>query len=256
MKLKDLLQQLEDVRKKIGVSPYYICGGTPRDKYLGNLKNISDLDITTGDKTAQYLSEEFANVLSKNFNIKRRVMDDGHSTIIIGNLSVDFSSNFITANIDAILKEEGISQPSGLQKEMFSRDFTCNALLLTPDFKNIIDLTKKGLSDLNSRRIRTCLAPEITLTAYRNRVARAIYLACKLDFDIDHSIVDFVRKNPSSFSISTYKSSSEKINNAFTADPDKASHYVTRMGLWELIPITRTTYPYYSKYSKGKRNAT
>ena len=243
------------VRQKIGVSPYYICGGTPRDKYLNNLKNISDLDITTGDKTAQYLSEEFAVFLSEKYNVKRRMMDDGHSTITIGNLSIDFSSNFITPNVDTFLKQQGITNPSGLQKEMFSRDFTCNALLLTPDFKNIIDLTKKGLADLDSRRIRTCLSPEVTLTAYRNRVARAIYLACKLDFDIDHSIIEFVQKNPSSFNISTYKSSSEKLNSAFTTDPDKASHYVTRMGLWELIPITRVTYPYYAKHSKGKRNA-
>ena len=109
------------------------------DKYLKRLDNISDLDITTGDNTVDYLSQEFSSNLLKNYNVTRKTMPDGHSTIFVGNLKVDFSSNFNVQNIDSLLNKIGIVKPTSMQKEMFSRDFTCNSLLLSLDLKNITD---------------------------------------------------------------------------------------------------------------------
>src|SRR5271154_5798378 len=142
MKLRQLLQQMQQVQEKIGASPAFICGGTPRDKFMGRLDNVADIDITTGDKTVDYLSQEFAIQLRKKYNVTRKTMDDGHSTIFIGNLKVDFSSNFIVPNIDQYLKQTGIDNPSNMEREMFSRDFTCNTLLLTIDLKKLLDPTK------------------------------------------------------------------------------------------------------------------
>lgn len=250
MKLKELLQQLQDVQDKIGTSTAYICGGTARDKYIGDLKKISDIDITTGEKDIAYLSEEFAKVLNKKYNIIRKVMEDGHSSIFIGNLKVDFSSNFILPNIDIILNRTGISKSTNMQKELFSRDFTCNSLLLSIDLKNLIDPTNKGFKDIDAKIIKTCLSPEITLISNKNRVIRSIYLASKLDFDIDKSIIDFVIKHPDSIKIGSEKSLIEKLNEAFVYDADKTNYLLTKMNLWSYIPITEKIYPYYMKYVK------
>ena len=224
-----------------------VCGGTPRDKYMGHLENIADLDITTGDKTVEYLSQEFFSKLRKRYNITRKVMEDGHSSIFVGHLKVDFSSNFMVHNIDYILHQMGIREPSNMQREMFSRDFTCNSLLLALDLKRVFDPTKHGLQDIKDRKIKTCLSPEITLTANRNRVVRAIYLACKLNFNVDQAIVDYVSRNPQVAQISTPKSMSEKLDEAFSKDADKASYLITKMNLWNHIPITEKVYPYYAK---------
>ncbi len=247
MKLRELLSKLKEVQEAIGTSNPMICGGTPRDKYMGHLENISDLDITTGDKTVDYLSQEFAIELKKNYNIVRKTMEDGHSTIFIGNLKIDFSSNFNSPNIEKILINKGIKKPTNMQKEMFSRDFTCNSLLLTLDLKHILDPTHQGFKDLKEKKIKTCLSPEITLTSNRNRVIRAIYLAAKLDFDIDSSIINYVRQNPEAIKISTEKSLTEKLNEAFKYDADKASFLISKMNLWNYIPITEAAYPYYIK---------
>ena len=51
MKLRELLDQIKKEQEAVKASVPVICGGTPRDKYIGNLKNIIDIDITTGDKT-------------------------------------------------------------------------------------------------------------------------------------------------------------------------------------------------------------
>jgi hypothetical protein len=250
MKLRELLQEMKAVQEKIGSSKLYLCGGTPRDKYMKRLDNISDLDITTGDKTVQFLAQEFSDLLAKKYNVTRKTHDDGHASIYIGNFKMDFSSNFNVPNIENLLKNRGIAKPTDLQKEMFSRDFTCNALLLSLDLKEVIDPTKQGLKDIKNKVIKTCLDPNITLTTNKNRVVRAIYLASKLDFDIDPSIVNFVIKNPASIKIATAKSMSEKLSNAFKIDGDKAAYYITKMNLWGEIPITENIRPYYFKNVK------
>jgi tRNA nucleotidyltransferase/poly(A) polymerase len=252
MKLRELLQQMKSIQEKIGSSEPYICGGTPRDRYLKHLENISDLDITTGDKTVQYLAQEFGSELSKQYNVTRRSHDDGHSSIYIGSFKIDFSSNFNVTNIDALLAKKGIKNPTEMQKEMFSRDFTCNALLLSLDLKNLLDPTQQGFKDINNRVIKTCLDPEITLTSNKNRVVRAIYLSSKLDFDIDPSIVEFVTAHPQSVKISTDKVMAEKINEAFNRNPERANYYVTKMNLWNYIPITDVVQPYYMKRAYKK----
>jgi len=255
MKLHELLQQMRETQEEIGSSVPYICGGTPRDKYLGRVNDIADLDITTGDKTVDYLSQEFELKLRKKYNVSRRTMPDGHSSIFIGNLKIDFSSNFVVHNIDHYLQQMGINSPTNMQREMFSRDFTCNSLLLSIDLKRLLDPTHQGFKDMKNKIIRTCLAPEVTLTSNRNRVVRAIYLSCKLGFDIDTSIVNYVSKNPQVMKISSEKAMIEKINEAFSRDADRATFWINRMGLWNYIPITERVHPYYMKHLQGTVNA-
>src|ERR1700719_141141 len=100
MKLRELLHEMQSVQEKIQVPPAKICGGTSRDKFMNRLENIADLDITNGTKSIDYLSQEFAIELRKRYNITRKTMPDGHSTIFVGTLKMDFSSNFIVPNIE------------------------------------------------------------------------------------------------------------------------------------------------------------
>jgi poly(A) polymerase len=252
VKLKELLGLLKQTASNIEVAIPFLCGGTPRDKYMGRLENIADLDITNGTSTINYLSQEFAIQLRKHYTITRKTMEDGHSTIFIGDLKMDFSSNFVVPGIEGMLQKIGIAQPTDMQKEMFSRDFTCNALLMDLDLKQITDPTKRGFADIKNKTIRTCLAPEITLTSNRNRVVRAIYLACKLDFNLDPAIVSYVSAHPDVMKISTEKSMSDKLNEAFKRNPDKASTLLSRMKLWNQVPILPSMTNHYQKHLQGK----
>jgi len=241
---------MREVQERIGVAPISICGGTPRDRYLGHLENIEDLDLTNGTAEIDYLSQELYIELRKKYKLNRVIATDGHSSINFGSFKMDFSSNFNAPNIDKLLMDRGIKNPTDIQKEMFSRDFTCNALLLSLDLKQLTDPTCRGFKDIKDRTIRTCLAPEITLTTNKNRVIRSIYLATKLDFDIDPAIIDFVKKNPQSVRISTNKVLVEKVNKAFENDADRASALISKMGIWGYIPITEKVKPYYMNRTK------
>lgn len=247
MKLRELLQQMTATQERIGASTPYICGGTPRDRYLKHIENVADLDFTTGDKTIQYLSQEFGKELAKQYNVVIQNHNDGHSTITLGDFKMDFSSNFNVDGIETILNKLGIQNPTEMQKEMFSRDFTCNSLILAFDLKTIQDPTGRAFKDLDDKKIRTCLNPAITLNSSKNRVVRAIYLSSKLDFDIDESVIQYVQKHPESIQVATAKGMVEKLNQAFEKDPDRAAYNLSKMGVWDKIPIIEPAKPYYEK---------
>lgn len=251
MKLKELLQLAQNIANEKHISSPMICGGAPRDKVLNRLDFVSDLDLTTGDKTINYLAKEMSIVLSKKYNMTAKTMDDGHSSIFIGNLKIDFSSNFNTPNIEQLLLKKGIKNPTSMQKELYSRDFTCNALLMTLDLKKIIDPTNTGLQDIKNKKIVTCLDPSITLTVNKNRVVRAIYLSSKLGFDLDNSIIDWVSKNPNSIKLSSNKALTEKLNKSMEYDSDRTLFLLDKMNLWKHIPINEVLYPHYMKRIKS-----
>lgn len=252
MKLKELLTQIKQIEKNINSSTIYICGGAARDRYMGKLQKISDLDLTTGDKTIDVVSQKLFELLQAKYKVTRKIMADGHSTIFFGNLKIDFSSNYNAPNIENILTSMGIN-PSNMKKETFSRDFTCNALLMDFNLTTLIDPTNKGFKDIKEKRIRTCLSPAITFIDKEKRVFRSVYLACKLGFEVDNSIIDFVKnhKNEMNIGIVNPIFIADKINQAFNYDPEKASKLLTQMDLWNFISINDTIYPYYLRHIKG-----
>ena len=250
MKLREFLNEIDKLHIKWQTSQPFVCGGTPRDNMLGKLKDISDLDITTGDKSIFTLANVTADELGDKYNLDFEIKSDGHSTMTFGNLSVDFSSNFNVPNIEVILKHIGIENPTELQKEMFSRDFTCNSLLCTFDLKNILDPTKRGLKDIKNKVIDTCLDPHITLMAHKNRVIRLVYLSSKLNFDIHPRVIDWVSKNPISVQFATPKSLIEKLTKATEYDLYKTARLLTKMNLWPYIPVIDNLMPYYNKDKK------
>ena len=130
MKLRSLLALITQVQTTSNISPIFITGGIARDKALDKLngthllKNINDIDLTTGDNTIHSLAKNLGIELGKSYSIKTRELDDGHSSIFLGKLKIDCSSNFILPGIEQALKAKGIANPSDIQKECFSRDFT------------------------------------------------------------------------------------------------------------------------------------
>jgi tRNA nucleotidyltransferase/poly(A) polymerase len=249
MKLREFLNEINALHIQWETSTPFVCGGTPRDKFLGKLKEISDLDITTGDKSIFTLANIAADNLGKKYNLTFETKSDGHSTMLFGNLSVDFSSNFNVPNISSILNNMGIENPTELQKEMFSRDFTCNSLLCTFDLKNTLDPTKRGIKDLENKIIDTCLSPHITLMSHKNRVIRLIYLATKLNFDIHPRVLSWVSENPISIQFATPKSLIGKLVKSAEYNKDKTAHLLTKMNLWPYVPVIDELMPYY----KGKK---
>lgn len=251
MKLRDLLNLIQKVGAANGIPNTWIVGGTPRDKMLGLIKpnELNDLDLTTGNKLVHNLATEVGIELKKQYSIKSTTGDDGHASIIFpGNqFKLDFSSNFLVPRIDLHLHELGIKDPSDLQREMFSRDFYCNTLLLTLDLKKIKDPTHQGIKDIKNKIIRTCLDPDTTFRFNTNRIIRVVYLSAKLDFDVDPEIIKFISKNKDMVRLSSDSYLKKNLDKAMKKNPERAVAVINATNLWDVIPMTEELQPYYAK---------
>lgn len=233
MKIKELLAQVEETHVKFNTSKPYICGGVVRDKFMNRLDNISDLDITTGDASVQLLGQEFLNKIKKSYNVTSKIGIDGHMSILFGNFKIDFSSNFILPNVDNIVKK----QLSPIEKESYSRDFTCNSLLSDLSLSDIIDPTQKGILDIKAKKVDTILDPSIVFTNSKNRPLRAIYLAVKLNFDLSDQVFNFLKKYPFIIKESTTSSIKEKLSYCINKDKDRTIYLLNKTDMIKFLPV-------------------
>lgn len=241
MKIIELLSTIAKVAERVGTSTPFVCGGTPRDKILNRAEKIVDLDITTGDESIHFLGRSLGKFIP---NAQYQKMSDNHSQLIVSGLKIDLSSNFLVPGVKNMLQQAGITNPTSMQCELYSRDFTCNALLLTMDLKIIKDPTGLGLIDIKKKIIRTCLPASITLGSQHKRIVRVLYLAAKLGFEVDSEIITWVKNNPQYFADAKPKFIAEKLQKALDADKEKTVKLLDSMGLWKWVPPLSKLIPY------------
>jgi len=244
MQLTDVLQILSESAVRLGTSTPFICGGAPRDKAMGQPSNIEDIDITTGDATIHHLAKDAATKIP---NSSFHQMNDGHSQLTVEGLKVDFSSNYIFPGVSSLLAKAGMRSPSSMQLELYSRDFTCNALLMSMDLKKVIDPIGLGIQDIRARTLRTCLPARLTLGSDHKRVIRILYMAAKLGFSVDPEIITWVKQNPQSIATPDKGYVTQKLGQALEKNPTITTQLMDQMGLWQYIPPSPQLTPYMSK---------
>lgn len=232
MRLSELLLVIEQIAKKENLAMPYIVGGLPRDKYLKIENNFNDIDLTTGNPDIHFLAKEVG-VKLKSIGAKQIILEDGHSRINIGKLKLDFSSNFIIPRTEEIVGKK----LNMLQQETYSRDFTCNTLLMSLDLKKIIDITGLAIPDINKKQLKTCLPAPITLAADPKRMLRAIYLSSKLGFTIDKSILDFIKQNKILLETVTSKYKLKLLAKSLKYNKQNTLSLITQLDLWDQMPL-------------------
>lgn len=249
MKLSELLRTVNTIAEQKGISTPFVCGGVPRDRIMGRNNDLNDVDLTTGDQGIHNLAKECSIVL-RSPKTQFLSMPDGHARILLGDFKLDFSSNWKVPNIESILAKVGIDSSTDMQKEVFSRDFTCNALLMSMDMKTISDPTNRGVKDIQNKKLITCLDPKITLGLDNKRVARVIYLAAKLNFTVDQDILNWIKQNPGSIKNCRPQYLSKKLTKAMKYNPEVTVKLIDLLQLWPYIPPIPELVPYMSKNIK------
>jgi hypothetical protein len=122
MKLSQLLSIINQIADQKGISTPFVCGGVPRDRILKKNNALNDIDLTTGDQGIHYLAKEVA-IKLRSAKTSYLAMPDGHARVMLGDLKLDFSSNFRIPGIYEILQKKGIQDPTEMQMELYSRDF-------------------------------------------------------------------------------------------------------------------------------------
>lgn len=240
MRLIEILKLVENTAIENGLSKPFICGGLPRDKVLSRAINFNDVDITTGDSDVHILAKKVHAKL-KNFGAAYVIKSDGHASVMLGDLKLDFSSNFIIPGLQKIFNQS----MSFMQQELISRDFTCNSLLMSMDLKNVYDPLKLGLPSIFKKEIDTNLDPQITFTYFQNspnRVARAIYLSSKLNFTLSPRIEDWIKNNKNVILTISPSYISEKINKAMQYNPQNTVNLIKKLEIENYLPLNYSNF--------------
>jgi poly(A) polymerase len=251
MKIREALSSIEAIAARTKCSKPYIVGGIVRDNLLGIVSGVDDIDITTGDESIYKLATETARYLKRYYpNLSYKKFPDTHSQIMVGGIKFDFSSNRQSPKVASELERAGLTNPTSLQKEIFSRDFTCNALLMTFDLKHVLDPTGMGIRDIRARILRTPLQPRITLSddVEFKRIVRIIYLAAKLNFEVEPAIIKWVSRHPDLISRSKDQYVRNLLGKAAGYNIDKTVKLMDQMGLWQHVKaLPEVLIPYATK---------
>ncbi len=199
---KDLLIEVGQLFEKSGFE-ISLVGGPVRDAILG--KSVKDLDLTTNAKP-----EEIQKTLK---NWAEDIWDVGIKFGTVGARKKDFIfeiTTYRTEQYEDTSRKPSVEFGKTLEEDLARRDFTINAMALKlPNFE-LVDIYN-GLSDLNSKTLRTPLDPEISFSEDPLRMLRAARFIAKLELVPEEKLVQVMKKLSDRINIV----SMERINDEF-----------------------------------------
>jgi tRNA nucleotidyltransferase/poly(A) polymerase len=237
MQLSELLFELGKIAEERGLSKPYIVGGLPRDIAFGLPLSVKDVDITTGDKSslalAMALNNKFPDSIFRSY-------DDGHSSVDFKNIRLDFSNNFKLNNIDELLKNIGVENPSELERELYSRDFTINTLLQDMDLSvTPLDLTGLALDDIDNKILKTPVDPDLTIGNDYRRILRALRLCIKFDLTIAEDLKKSLFKFRGGLKTLPETSIKKQINQMLEMNAKKTIDLLVEYKILSIIPLSK-----------------
>ena len=207
-------------------------GGYVRDNLLG--KEVKDIDIVT-DGDGIILAHKVAEI--SGFNGSVSVFSRfGTAMIRMG----DYEIEFVGARKESYSSDSRKPEISKgtLEDDQLRRDFTINAMAFDLDpenFGSVID-PFNGISDLNSKIIRTPMDPERTFSDDPLRMLRAVRFASQLKFEIDQNTFEGIKMQAHRLSIISQERISTELDKIILSQqPSQGLLLLDSLGLLQLI---------------------
>jgi poly(A) polymerase len=168
----------------------YLCGGGVRDLLLG--RKIDDFDVAT-DAEPRRLKKVFGNcrLVGRRFRIAH-IMFKGGKIIEVSTFRKKGEEEETTDDEVSLLikRDNTFGSPA---EDAFRRDFTINGLYYNVADFSIIDYVD-GKADLHARLIRCIGDPNIRFQEDPIRILRGIRLAATLDFQVEESTWEAIKR--------------------------------------------------------------
>lgn len=226
-----VLDAASEVSGETGIDSYAV-GGYVRDIILN--RPTQDIDIVcigNGIEFAKKVAAKFSPVpkvtVFKNFGTAMFKLDE---------LEVEF----VGARKESYQRHsrKPLVEDGTLEDDQNRRDFTINALAISLGKKNFGELLDPfgGISDLEKKIIRTPLDPDITFSDDPLRMMRAIRFANQLDFRIESSTLQSIKRNAQRIDIISMERVTEELNKIILCDkPSIGFRLLFDTGLLNLI---------------------
>lgn len=211
----------------------YVIGGFVRDLLLqrGSKKDIDVVAVGSGIELALKVSE----LLPKKPKVQ---VFKTYGTAMLRFEDTDIE--FVGARKESYTHDSRnpIVENGSLQDDQNRRDFTINALALSLNPSNFGELLDPfgGISDLETKTIKTPLDPDITFSDDPLRMLRGIRFATQLGFEIHPESLASITKNAERIKIISGERIVEELNKILlTEKPSLGFLLLYKTGLLELI---------------------
>ncbi|MDA3885332.1 MAG: HD domain-containing protein [Candidatus Delongbacteria bacterium] len=207
----------------------FLVGGYVRDIIL--LQESNDIDfVVEGDAI------KFAKIVAQKLKRKKVVTFPRFKTAKLSYRNFDIE--FVSARKESYNKLSRNPQVSGgnLTEDLARRDFTINTLAINiSSMDDTIDLFG-GIEDIEKKIIRTPLDPDITYSDDPLRMLRAIRFASKLNFKIEKTSFEAIKKNSHRLVIISEERITDEFFKILKSDfPVKGIFLLEKSGLLKII---------------------
>lgn len=227
----EILKKIADAAQALQV-PCYAIGGFVRDKILNRpVKDIDIVCVGDGILLAHKVAEQFTPQPEVNF-----FKNFGTAQIKAG----DFEIEFVGARKESydFNSRKPAVENGTLEDDQNRRDFTINALAISlnkNDYGKLVD-PFNGIADLESKIIKTPLAPGITFSDDPLRMMRAIRFATQLGFVIEENTLTAINDNAKRIKIISGERIADELNKiVLSKKPSVGFDLLYKTGLLKLI---------------------
>jgi tRNA nucleotidyltransferase/poly(A) polymerase len=206
-----LIDFLASVARKVGVADHvYVVGGAVRNSLLGLPIKDVDLAIDTIG-TRGYSSEHFAGEVRRSIPATVTMTTNNYGVSILTVKGPWMLGPFdMTGEVIEIANARSESyggtggkgyKPSEvrrttIEEDVYRREFTVNTLMWRlSDIGNVIDLTGRGVADLNAEILRTPRDPDRVFADDPTRMLRAVKFVVKYGFVVEDKTRASIRRN-------------------------------------------------------------
>lgn len=238
--IKNDLSLISQVANQLRMKAY-VVGGFPRDIISGKgVSEDTDLDITEENGNAF----DLAFFVAARHNLPQPTVYESSGTAMVRMPSgriVEFHNAYhnVPHIIDQLYKIK--IEPTSLNKDVYSRDFTINTLLYDPDNNNILDITKMGVEDIRNKVLRTPLDPIKSLGIDPKRILRGVRFRIEMGLKptpeyieaekyFIPTLANFMITHPNSQMLR------DTVKKAFEANKEMAYNEFKKLGLTTYLP--------------------
>lgn len=181
-KIEKAISTIERIAREHGIKDAFFIGGYPRAMAMGlPLDEVHDLDIASSSPEDASL---LAGLVAE--EMKAEIVNRHRSraiTLKAKGLEMDFQGPASHQDVAPYLNAWGI-QSNPLSMNIFDRDFTINSLMIPLGSKEVIDLTGRGIRDIENSVIASILPADEAVSKNPLMITRAIRFAYRYGFKI------------------------------------------------------------------------
>ena len=204
----------------------YIVGGAVRDILLN--KDFNDVDICT-TATPSEVMQIFPDA-------DDRYAEMGVVTVKVGENKFEITTFRIEEYSGKSRKPLKVHYSRSLTDDINRRDYSVNALALSATF-NVIDITKKGLNDVKSKKVRIIGKGKVRYNEDPIRIFRGLELVSKYKFNISLGTVYAMKKASHNLLTLSHGRLAEELLKVFKHKyRNKAFNYLAVYEIFKAIP--------------------